>query len=486
MQVAAMIRRAALQFGDAPCLTEGERTLSFRDFDRLTDAVGNALLARGLEPGDRVGLVLPNSIDCLVAYYGVCKAGMVRVQLNNRETLDEHRYKLAHTGARAVIHDDIDGLDAEIRIGRDALARILAEGDDTPCVVERDLDAIMRLAFTGGTTGRPKAAILSIRTELVELAGLMLELTPDLGPGDRFLHAAPIAHASGAMFLPTLARGGESVMMTKFDPAGFLRLARETGATYAFLVPTMLGMLMDLPAETADGLALKRVCYAGSSIAPALVKRAEARFGRVFAQTYGQAASPMVITCLKPEDHDRAASCGRPYPFVDVAIFDENDRPLGPGEIGEIVCRGPQLMVGYWQDPASTKEALQGGWLRTGDLGRMDEDGFYYIVDRKNDMFISGGFNIYPREVEDALAEFPGVSEVAVVGIPDETWGDRVAAVVSGPGALDADAVMRFAQEHVAGFKRPRSVHVWKELPKSGAGKILRRKVRDQLIATLS
>ena len=189
----------------------------------------------------------------------------------------------------------------------------------------------------------------------------------------------------------------------------------------------------------------------------------------------------MAITYLRPEHHDRIGSCGRPFSVVEVAIFDDDDKPLPPGERGEIVCRGPQTMACYWDMPEATAQAFLGGWLHTGDIGVMDEDGFFYIVDRKNDMLISGGYNIYPREVEDVLMEFPGVAEVAVVGLPDEKWGDRVVAVVAGAVVLDSDAIMDFARERLSGVKAPKQILVWPELPKSGAGKILRRSVRDTL-----
>jgi acyl-CoA synthetase (AMP-forming)/AMP-acid ligase II len=191
----------------------------------------------------------------------------------------------------------------------------------------------------------------------------------------------------------------------------------------------------------------------------------------------------MVITCLKPEDHDRIGSCGRPFTVAEVAIFDEDDRPLPPGERGEIVCRGPQTMAYYWNRPEQTAEAFRNGWLHTGDIGHMDEEGFFYIVDRKNDMLISGGFNVYPREVEDVLLAFPGVVEAAVIGLPDEKWGDRVVAVVSGRAGLEAEALLEHARKNLAAYKRPKAVEIWPELPKSGANKILRRVVRDRVLA---
>lgn len=481
MQIGSIIRRAALHYKDAPCLTEGERTLSFQEFDAATDRLGNALIDKGLVPGDRVGVLLPNSIDCLIAYYAIFKAGLVRVQLNVRETLDSHLYKIAYSGCRCVIHAGEEGIEADLQIEWDELLSMIANGRSEPCAVDRDLDAPLRLGFTGGTTGASKAVTLTTRTDLVETNVFLADLIPELSEGEIFLHGAPIAHAGGAYFLPSLIRGVHSVIMTKFDTAGFLQLASETGAAYSFLVPTMLAMLLDDPAIDTP-THFKIISYGASSISPSLMERAEARFGRVFAQCYGQAESPMAITYLRPEHHHRIGSCGRPFSVVEVDIFDDDDRPVPQGERGEIVCRGPQTMAYYWDKPEATAAAFRNGWLHTGDIGVMDEDGFFYIVDRKNDMLISGGYNVYPREVEDVLMGYPGVSEAAVVGLPDEKWGDRVVAVVAGHKGLDGDAIMAFARENLSGVKRPKAIWVWDELPKSGANKILRRTVREILM----
>jgi acyl-CoA synthetase (AMP-forming)/AMP-acid ligase II len=483
MQIGSLIRRAALHYGDASCVTEGDRTLSFRQFDAATDRLGNALLARGLRTGDRVSVILPNSIECLIAYYALAKAGLVRVQLNVRETPENHRYKIGDSGSRAVIHSYIDGIDAEIMIGWDELTRMIADGAVAPCAVDRDLDAPLRFGYTGGTTGKAKAVVLTTRGELTELSAFLTDLVPDIRPGDTFLHAAPIAHASGAFFLPAIARGAHSIVLTKFDADEFLWMAERTQAALTFLVPTMIAMILEAPGLEEAQVAFRRIAYGASSISPALMARAEKRFGRVFAQTYGQAESPMVITCLKPEDHDRVGSCGRPFTVAEVAIFDENDQPLPPGERGEIVVRGPQLMSHYWNRPEQTAEAFRNGWLHTGDVGTMDADGFFYIADRKNDMLVSGGYNVYPREVEDVLTAFPGVVEAAVVGLPDEKWGDRVVAVVAGQDDLQVEALMEHARANLSPYKRPKAIEIWPELPKSGANKILRRSVRDRILA---
>ncbi len=482
-QIGTLIRRAGHYYGDAACLTEGERTVSFREFDAATDRLGNALLAEGLAPGDRVGVLLPNSIECLVAYYALAKAGLVRVGLNTRETRDNHRYKLRDSGARAVILNDAEDLGPEIAIVGGELTRLIADGESSPCAVAREPTAPYRIGYTGGTTGRPKGVTLTTQGELAELSAFLMDLVPDMHRSDTFLHAAPIAHASGAFFLPAITRGVRSVVMPKFDAAEFLLLAVRERATMTFLVPTMLALILEQPGLEAADLDFRTITYGASPIAPSILKRGEARFGKVFAQTYGQAESPMVITCLRPEDHDRIGSCGRPFTFVDCAIFDDDDRPLPAGEIGEIVCRGPQLMSCYWGRPDATEEVFRGGWLHTGDVGRMDEDGFYYILDRKNDMLISGGYNVYPREVEEVLLACDGVVEAAVIGLPDEKWGDRVHAVVAGKPGLDVNALLAVMREQLADYKRPKSIEQWPELPKSGANKILRREIRDRIAA---
>ena len=244
-------------------------------------------------------------------------------------------------------------------------------------------------------------------------------------------------------------------------------------------------MILEAPSIATRKVNYSRISYGASPIAPAVLQRAEERFGRVFAQTYGQAESPMVITFLAPEDHGRIGSCGRPYTCVEVGVVDDEDNFLKPGETGEIVCRGTQVMSGYWQRPEATETAFRNGWLHTGDVGKMDEDGFFYILDRKNDMLISGGFNVYPREVEDVLLSYDGVVEAAVVGIRDEKWGDRIHAVVAGRPGLETEALLKFASTKLAGYKRPKSIEIWPELPKSGANKILRRQIRDTVQARI-
>ncbi|HEY4411250.1 MAG TPA: AMP-binding protein, partial [Acidimicrobiia bacterium] len=341
-----------------------------------------------------------------------------------------------------------------------------------------------RLAYSGGTTGKPKGVMLTTRTEVAEVTNFLIDLLPDVRPGDVMLHAAPVTHGSGAFVLPHLVRGATSVIMTKFDAGAFLEMAERTQATATFLVPTMIAMLLQEPNAESAKLTMRRLCYGGAPIAPTVLQKGLDTFGSVFVQTYGQAEAPLCITCLQPEDHDRVGSAGRPYTLVEAGVIDDAGEFVGPGVDGEVVTRGQHVMAGYWQRPDATAEAIRpDGWLRTGDIGRFDEAGFLYLVDRRNDMIISGGFNVYPREVEDVLKSHPAVVEAVVVGLPDEKWGERVAAAVKTNEPVEPSVLEAFCAERIAGYKRPRRLEVWDDIPLSPVGKVLRRAARDRMLA---
>lgn len=484
MDIGTLIRQSARRYGDAPALDCDGRIMSFREFDAATDRIGNRLLTEGMAPGDRVGVMLPNGIECLATYYALAKAGLVRVPLNEKDTDAQNTYKLDDTGCRGVIHNGRrpeGGADIVFEADVTWLNSFAWSGPSEPCYVPRDPEAPYRLGYTGGTTGMPKAVILTMRGEHAEIANFLIDLMPEIGPGDTFLHAAPIIHASGAYFLPSFSRGARSRIMTKFDAKTWLEELQHTRAAYSFLVPTMIALVLDVPGvEDYDTSSLHRLCWGASPIPPSVADKAQRIFGKVLAQSYGQSEAPMAITVLQPDEHHRIGSAGRAYTLMEVAAMDDEDNFLPPGEVGEIVARGQLLMKGYWKRPDLTELAIRNGWLRTGDLGYVDEDGFVYLVDRRNDMIISGGSNVYPREVEDVLNDHPAVKEAAVVGIPDETWGEIVHAVVAVRSEVSEQELLDFVAARVARYKRPRSVAVWTELPKSPAAKILRREVRDK------
>lgn len=485
MFVQDLVRHAAARFGEAPAIIEGDRTLSFAEFEQRTIRLGNALLAKGLRPGDAVSCVLPNCTEELLTYVALARTGLIRVGLNARDTPADHAFKVADSGSRAVITDGVDLPETELRFTKEDVDEMSLTGPDGPCDVPLDPSQMYRLAYTGGTTGRPKGVILTMRTLQAQVTNYLLEHVPGIQRGDVMLHAAPVSHASGSYFLPHLVSGATSVLLPQFRPGAFLEELERTGAQRTFLVPTMMAALLEEP-NVADVRTpnLNQIAYGASPIAPSVAERSEQVFGKVLAQTYGQAEAPMTITHLRPDEHDRVGSAGRAYAMTAVRVVDEDDREVAPGESGEIVCRGAIVSGGYWNRPEATAETFRNGWLHTGDLGYMDAEGYVYLLDRRNDVIISGGFNVYPREVEDVLTKHPAVVEAAVVSVPDEKWGEVVHAVVKVRERVEADDLDDFMRDRVAGYKRPRGFHVWDDIPKSAAGKLLRRDVRDQIRQT--
>ena len=301
-------------------------------------------------------------------------------------------------------------------------------------------DHIGGMAYTGGTTGKPKGVIGTVQSITTMTTIQLAEWEWPEHP--KFLMCTPLSHAGAAFFVPTIVKGGEMVVLTKFDPAEVLRVIEEQKITATMLVPSMIYALMDHPdSHTRDLSSLETVYYGASAMNPVRLAEAIRRFGPIFAQYYGQSEAPMVITYLAKGDHDekRLTSCGRPTLFARTALLDEDGKPVPQGEVGEICVSGPLLSGGYWNLPEATAETFRDGWMHTGDLAREDEDGFWYIVDRTKDMIVTGGFNVFPREVEDVVAEHPSVAQVCVIGTPDEKWGEAVTAVV----VLRPDAAVR-------------------------------------------
>jgi acyl-CoA synthetase (AMP-forming)/AMP-acid ligase II len=487
MQIGDIVRRAARRFGDAPAIEFGDVTMSFAEFDEKTDRLGNALLARGLKPRDRVGVVLPNGIDYLLAVHALAKAGFVYFTLNIRDTPEDHAYRIKDADARAVLATGPSPAFAgvELVFDLDDIVAMSTGGPAGACETLLSLDEPYRLAYTGGTTGTSKGVMLPTTTKLAEISNYLIDLMPDIRQGQKMLHAAPITHAGGSFFLPHLLRGACNVIMPSFEPGAYLEELQRSGAASTFLVPTMITMVLDDPnIEDVKVPALRRLCYGASPISPTTAARAQEIFGEVLYQTYGQAEAPMTITYLDPAHHHLEGSAGRPYTLNEVRIFDGDDRPVANGELGEIVVRSPIVMKGYWRNPDATTRALRNGWLHTGDIGVQDDEGFFYLRDRRNDVIISGGFNVYPRDVENVLLSHPAVREAAVVSVPDEKWGERVHAVVSVRSEVTETELLEYARERLAGYKRPRGLDIWTDIPKSGVGKILRREVRDQVRAT--
>jgi fatty-acyl-CoA synthase len=352
-------------------------------------------------------------------------------------------------------------------------------------------DDIVMLVGTGGTTGRPKGVMLTAHN--VETMSALTLMSYPFRPRPRYLALAPLTHAAGVLCFPVMTLGGEIVIMGKPDLTEFLALIEKHQITHTFLPPTLIYMLLDHGrlAET-DTASLQCLWYGAAPMSASRLEEAITRIGPVLGQLFGQSEAPMMISTLAPADHfrddgslatERLSSAGRPTPLTTVAIMDDEGHLLGRGQRGEIVARGPLVMAGYYKNPQASAEAARHGWHHTGDIGYLDEDNYLFIVDRAKDMIITGGFNVYSAEVEQVLLAHPAVQDCAVIGLPDEKWGERVTAVVQlRPGqTVTGDEIRSFVKERLGSVKAPKQVEVWPDLPRSKVGKVLKVDVKARL-----
>jgi fatty-acyl-CoA synthase len=499
---------------DKPVLFLGDTTLTGGQLaDRISQYI-QAFEELGAGTGAAVGLLSLNRPEVLMIIGAGQTQGYRRTALHPLGSLDDHAYVLSDAGVTSLIIDPnpmfveralgllekVPSLKQVLTIGpvpselSDVAVDLNAEAEKYPPqpLAAADLapDHIGGLTYTGGTTGKPKGVIGTTGSITTMTAVQLAEWEWPEHP--KFLMCTPLSHAGAAFFTPTIVKGGELVVLTKFDPAEVLRVIEEQKITATMLVPSMIYALMDHPdSHTRDLSSLETVYYGASAMNPVRLKEAISRFGPIFAQYYGQSEAPMVITYLAKADHDekRLTSCGRPTLFARVALLDGDGNPVPQGEVGEICVSGPLLSGGYWNLPEETARTFHDGWMHTGDLAREDEDGFYYIVDRTKDMIVTGGFNVFPREVEDVVAEHPSVAQVCVIGTPDEKWGEAVTAVVVlRPNApTDDDAVARMTEEIQAAVKErkgsvqsPKQVIVVGSVPVTALGKPDKKSVRAQ------
>jgi len=499
MDCRSLMRRSAKQFAGKTAVVHGDTRLSFAEAWTRGLRLANALLALGLRPGDRVGVLEDNSVEASDFFLGATAANLVRVPLYPRNSREAHRHMLEHTGCRALVvagryAADLAPLREEIAtlehvIVRDeGYERWLArqpDRDPAPAVAADD-NLIVR--HTGGTTGLPKGVAYTHRAWLA--AGRdWFYLFPPVMPGDRCLHIGPISHGSGYFFVPMWLAGGCNVLLDRFDPAETLEVMRREEIGYMFLVPTMLNMLN----QAARGKALewprlKCLQIGGAPITDATALAARKIFGDRLWQGYGQTEA-VPITMMGPqqwfaevEGSEPLRACGMPLPFADLEIWDEHHRPLPTGETGEIAVRCDGQMSGFWNDPEATRERLIDGWVLTGDIGRIDANGYVYMLDRAGDMIISGGYNIYPTELENVLTSHPAILEAAVFGVPDERWGEAPTAVCTfdGKTAVTEDELIALCAERLGSYKKPRAVVLQTEpLPKSPVGKVRRKELRE-------
>jgi long-chain acyl-CoA synthetase len=509
MNLAIWVERHGRRRPDAPALADGERVHATWAEFAASVAAGAAGLRDtfDLETGDRVAIVMRNRPEYLEALFATWHAGLVAVPVNARLHRDEIAYILEHSGAAVVVTDEDHAEDVTTLVGSVASLRaaVVAPGaawdqlltaSPMPLVDRLPTDPAW-LFYTSGTTGRPKGATLTNRNLLMMTLSYFADIDP-VGPHDAILHAAPISHGSGLYGLPHVAGGAVSVIPHSGGVDGeeiTTLIARWPGTSF-FAAPTMVKRLAGDPAVAAADLTnLKTIIYGGAPMYLADLEEALEVFGPRLAQIYGQGETPMTITALSKAEHadrddphwrERMQSVGLPRTDVEVRVVDEEDRELPVGEIGEIVVRGDVVMAGYWEQPEASAEALRNGWLHTGDVGSFDEHGYLTLRDRSKDLIISGGMNIYPREVEETLLRHPGVRAVSVVGRPDPEWGEAVVAfVVADPEAAaspTAEELDRTCLDHIARFKRPKEYRFVDSLPTNNYGKVVKRELRELLL----
>jgi len=524
MRIVDFLDKGASLGPEAPCLTTDGETLTYAQVRRLSFDVAGALVASGVEPGDKIAILSANDPVAFCCVFGISRAGAVWCPINprneateNRELLDlfdcsvlvfqasfaplieRIRPELTMIHTWVCLDAAIEGAltwDEFLARGTQPQAVDPAPADDARGAQSRAVDRapagdLAMIVGTGGTTGRPKGVMLT-GTNLEPMTALTLMGYP-FGGRPVYLALAPLTHAAGVLCFPILCHGGEIVIMRRPDVGDFLRLIAVHRVTHTFLPPTLIYLVLghaDL--DRTRLTSLQCFWYGAAPMSATRLAEALRRIGPVMAQLFGQTEAPMMVSMMPPADHfrpdgsiatERLSSAGRPAPLVTVAIMDADGLLLAAGERGEIVVRSSLVTPGYYKNPAATAEASLHGWHHTGDIGYLDEDGYLFIVDRAKDMIITGGFNVYSTEVEQAIMRHPDVQDCAVVGLPDEKWGERIEAVVQAfPGSqVDAATLIAFVKERLGSVKAPKAVHIWSDLPRSKVGKILKVDIKQTL-----
>jgi long-chain acyl-CoA synthetase len=506
MNLAALLARTARAYPDRPAVALADTV--HQDYGALARRAGSlAATLRdrfGLAPGDRVALAMKNCPAFFEVLFGIWSAGLTAVPMNAKLHPKELEYILDHSGTRvcfatAGLVDEIAALAAGIERLQavpsvdDGAYATLFEADPSG-LAELPPDGPAWLFYTSGTTGRPKGALLS-HGNLMAMTSAYLADVDWIAPTDSIIHAAPLSHGSGLYGLAHIARGACHVIPASggFEEAELFDLMAAYSGVSIFCAPTMVVRLVNAGlAAGASTETLKTLIYGGGPMYVEDAQKALAFLGPKLVQIYGQGESPMTIAVLSKAHHAdhahprhlaRLGSTGVPFTEIEVRVVDAEDAPLPPGEAGEILVRGPTVMQGYWRDEAATAKSLAGGWLHTGDVGALDDDGFLTLMDRSKDMIISGGTNIYPREIEEVLLRHAGVLECSVVGRPHPEWGEEVIAFVvpRAEGAVETAALDALCLDNIARFKRPRGYRFVAALPKNNYGKVLKTELREQL-----
>ena len=498
-----MVRRGAERFATNTAVLFADTRLTYREVDDAANRFANVLIARGLVKGDQVALLMGNGLWSVSLDFACLKAGLVRVPLNARLSVTEHERMLDETDARWLIHapslSDVAatlcgrapglvaiGLGGPGAGGTDLLADAATADAEDPRVA-LSADDPMLVLYTSGTTGTLKAVVHTQGSYAAIVTNILTNLVVPRRDSV-MLHAASLIHASGTFVLPYWLRGGATAILERFEPREFIAAIPRYRVTEINLVPTMIAMLFATgAAQDADVSTLRTVIYGASPMPRPVLERAIHAWGPIFTQYYGQTEAPLCITVLDQHDHlDETlwGSCGYPSVDAEIRLVAEDGMLADEGEIGEIQVRAPFVMAGYYRADELNAEMMSAdGWLRTRDMARRDERGYLYLVDRRSDMIVTGGYNVYPREIEDVLMDHPAVAECAVVAAPDPTWVEAVVAFVTlKPSASVGEDELRAAvRERLAGYKVPQRVIFVPEIPKSAVGKVLRRALRDPL-----
>jgi acyl-CoA synthetase (AMP-forming)/AMP-acid ligase II len=509
MNIGHTLSQSARTFPDRPAIVYGKQISTYARFNQRANRLANALHRLGVARGDHIAVLMHNRPETLETLYACFKLGCAAVPINFRLHPKEFAFVIDHSASKAVVvspefNDPLTEFRGLMPSARHLITLAGASGEllDYEALLARETDRwedvdvepddLAWLFYTSGTTGAPKGAMLTHRNLLAMTMGFFADICPGFSADDVILHAAPLSHGSGLWALPNIAKAAKNVILESksFDVEQVLKLIHQHRVTNIFCVATMVKLMIESPlVDQYDHSSLRSLCYGGGPMMVTDIVKAIETFGPVLVNLYGQGESPMTISCLQQWEHvldgserqlKRLASAGTPRTDVEVRIFDQEDRELSVGEVGEIVTRSDVVMKGYWHNPEATAKTLRNGWLHTGDVGLVDENGYVFLMDRSKDMIISGGENIYPREIEEVIARHPSVREVVVIGVPDSKWGESIKAVVSlGEGkSVTEEELIAFCIDHIASYKKPKSVDFVDELPKNNYGKILKRELK--------
>jgi len=491
LNLASIVTDSAARAPEAVAVRLGPLELTYAELDNRSARLAALLREKGLRQGDRVGVMLPNVLEFPISYYGVLRAGGVVVPMNVLLKRREIAFYLEDSGAKLLLawhgfaeeaRGGAGDAGAElIEVETEAFAELLDGRDPDAELADTDEEDTAVILYTSGTTGKPKGAELT-HFNLSRNADISSRTTSNVKAGDVVLGSLPLFHSFGqtVSMNASLRVGATLTLLPKFDPAEALEIMQRDGVTHFYGVPTMYGALLHHPGREGYDTSNLRICITGGASMPVEVLRGfEEAFGCELLEGYGLSETSPVACTNHPGRPRKPGSIGTPLEDVEMKVVDENDQEVAQGEVGEIVIRGHNVMKGYWQRAEATAEAMRGGWFHTGDMARADEDGYFYIVDRKKDLIIRGGYNVYPREVEEVLYEHPKIREAAVVGVPHDEWGEEIgAAVVLHEGEeLTPEEVGGYVKERIAAYKYPRIVWFVEELPKGPTGKILKREI---------